>query len=157
VTEPAQVNRSDPRHYDERWVPPFWVWAATLSMALVIALTLHSGGDGARAVVPYVVVLPLTVLGLALSSRGRVRVENGALIVPGARIDLNQLGGVRPLDREDTRRLRGPLAQPRAFVTTRPWLTTAVQVQLEDPDDDTPYWLVGTRDPQALVEALTTR
>lgn len=146
---------TDPRSYDERWVPPVWVWVATLSVALVIAATLHSGADGARAVVPYAVVLPLAVVGLALSSRGRVRVVDGVLMVPGARIDLDQLGGIRPLDAEDTRRLRGPLAQPRAFVSTRPWLATAVQVQLEDPDDDTPYWLVGTRDPAALVAALT--
>lgn len=153
----ASSPASDPRRYDERWIAPVWVWIATLSIALVVAATLHSGGDGARAVVPYVVFLPLTVVGLLLSSRGRVRVVDGVLAVPGARIGLDQLGGIRMLDREDTRRMRGPLAQPHAFVATRPWLATAVQVQLEDPDDDTPYWLIGTRDPQGLVAALTAR
>lgn len=140
--------------YDEQLVaPPAW-WLGGLAVAVMLAAGIHGGGSGARAVVPYV-VLPLSVLGvLALSSRGRVRVVDGVLHVPGARIPLTHVGGITPLEREQTRRLRGPLAEPRAFVATRPWLSRAVRVQVEDPEDDTPYWLVGTRDPQALAAAL---
>jgi hypothetical protein len=29
-----------------------------------------------------------------------------------------------------------------------------VAVQLEDPEDDTPYWVVGSRRPEALAAAL---
>lgn len=143
--------------YDERWIAPPVVWAAGLLVALVSAATLHAGAGGARAVVPYV-VLPLVAVAVLLgSSRGRVRVADGVLHVPGARIPLDHLGGVRALDAETTRRVRGPLAQPRAYVATRPWLSTSVQVQVEDPEDDTPYWLVGTRHPEALAAALRDR
>ena len=140
--------------YEERLVaPPLW-WLGGLAVAGMLAAGVHSGGSGARAVVPYV-VLPLVVLGvLAAASRGRVRVADGVLHVPGARIPLTHVGGVTPLEREQTRRLRGPLAEPRAYVATRPWLPRAVRVQVEDPEDDTPYWLVGTRDPEALAAAL---
>lgn len=143
--------------YRERWVAPPRVVVATLLVALVAGATLHAGYDGARAVVPYVVLLLLAVAGLAWVSRGSVVVADGVLHVPGARIPLDQLGGVRTLDAEGTRRLRGPLAQPRALVATRAWLRSSVQVQVEDPDDDTPYWLVGTRDPAALAAALRHR
>lgn len=157
TTEADGGTGPDRRRYDERWTAPAWVWVATMTVAGVVAATLHSGAGGLRAVVPYILVLPIAVVGLLLASRGRVRVADGVLQVPGARIALGQLGGVRPLDREDTRRVRGPLAQPYAFIATRPWLSTSVQVQLEDPDDDTPYWLIGTRRPDALVAALTER
>ena len=141
--------------YDERWRAPLRVWAAALVVALVAAATLHGGADGiARAVVPYVVLVGGAVLALLLSSRGRVRVVDGVLQVPGARIPLDQLGGVRALDREGTRQVRGPLAQPQAFLATRSWLPQSVQVQVEDPEDDTPYWLISTRDPDALAAAL---
>lgn len=141
--------------YEERWRAPVRIWAAALLVALVAAATLHAGADGiARAVVPYVLLVGGTVLALLLSSRGRVRVADGVLQVPGARIPLDQLGGVRALDREGTRQLRGPLAQPQAFVATRAWLSESVQVQVEDPEDDAPYWLIGTRDPEALAAAL---
>ena len=143
--------------YDERLTaPPLW-WAGGLAVALMLAAGVHAGGTGARAVLPYV-LLPLVVLAvLAYTSRGRVQVREGVLHVPGARIPLTHVGGVTPLDREGTRRVRGPLAEPRAYVATRPWLASSVRVQVEDPEDDTPYWLVGTRDPQALAAALQSR
>ena len=143
--------------YDERLVPPPWVWLAVLAVALLSAAVLHSGAQGWRSVVPYAVLLPVAVVGLLLSSRGRITVADGVLHVPGARIPLDHLGGVTPLNREGTRRVRGPLAEPRAFVVTRGWLTESVRVQVEDPDDDTPYWLVGTRRPAELAAALQAR
>lgn len=140
--------------YDERLTAPILWWLGGLAVSGMLAAGIHSGGSGARAVVPYV-LLPGAVLGvLAALSRARVRVADGVLQVPGARIALSHVGGVTPLDREATRRVRGPLAEPRAYVATRPWLSRAVRVQVEDPQDDTPYWLVGTRDPVALAAAL---
>ncbi len=141
--------------YDERLLAPPWVWLAALVVALIVAATLHAGAGGARAVVPYAVVLPGTLAALVSSSRGRVRIIGGVLSVPGARIPLTALGGATPLDKEGTRRLRGPLAEPRAFLATRSWLTSSVRVQIEDPDDDTPYWLISTRRPQVLAQALS--
>ncbi len=143
--------------YDERLTAPPWVWAAVLSVALVSAAALHGGAPGWRSVVPYAVLLPLAVVGVLAVSRGRVRVADGVLHVPGARIPLDHLGGVTPLTREGTRRVRGPLAEPRAYVVTRGWLAESVRVQVEDPADDTPYWLVGTRRPQELAAALQRR
>ncbi len=140
--------------YRERLVVPAGLWALVLVVALVVAATLHGGAGGARAVVPYLLVLPLTVVLLLFASRHEVVVADGVLAVPGARIGLSQIGGVTPLDRDGTRRLRGPLAQPRAFVAVRSWQSRSVRIQIEDPDDDTPYWLVGTRNPDALVAAL---
>lgn len=143
--------------HDERLSAPPWVWAAVLSVAGVSAAVLHGGATGWRAVVPYAVLLPVAVAGLLWVSRGRVRVADGVLHVPGARIPLDHLGGVTPLTREGTRRVRGPLAEPRAYVVTRGWLAESVRVQVEDPEDDTPYWLVGTRRPQDLAAALQRR
>ena len=143
--------------YDERLSAPPWVWAAVLSVSGVSAAALHGGAPGWRAVVPYALLLPLAVAGLLWASRGRVRIADGVLHVPGARIPLDHLGGVTPLTREGTRRVRGPLAEPRAFVATRGWLSESVRVQVEDPEDDTPYWLVGTRRPQELAAALQRR
>lgn len=140
--------------YEERLVPPPWVWLAVLAVAAVAAASVHSGASGWRSVVPYVVLLPLALAGLVAASRGRIQVVDGVLHVPRARIPLDQLGGVTPLDREGTRRMRGPLAEPRAYVVTRGWLTESVRVQVEDPADDTPYWLVGTRRPHELAAAL---
>ena len=143
--------------FDEsRLAPPLW-WAAGLGLSVLLAAAVHSGAGGLRAVVPYVVVLALVLGGLAMASRGRVRVADGVLHVPGARIPLSFVGGITPLDRPAVRQVMGPLAEPRAYVTTRPWLPGAVRLQIEDPEDDTPYWLIGTREPVRLAQVLASR
>jgi hypothetical protein len=142
--------------YEERLVAPPSVWLGAAALAVLAAGAVHAGGAGARAVLPYV-LLPLLALGaVGLASRGRVRVADGVLHVPRARIPLTHVGAVTALDREGTRQVRGPLAEPRAFVVTKPWLSGSVRVQVADPADDTPYWLVGTRDPEGLAQALRT-
>lgn len=152
-----QARSADRPRYQERLVAPLRVWLLTLGVALVVAATIHGGRPGALAVVPYVVTLSVAVVALLVVSRHRVLVVDGMLHVPGARIALDQLGGCTPLDRAATRRQRGPLAEPRAFVATRGWLGQSVRIQLEDPADDTPYWLVGTRRPAELAAALQAR
>lgn len=144
---------SDPS-WDEPLRVPGWYWPAGVGLALLLAAPVHGGAGGVRAWLPYVVASAAAVLVLARASRGRVRLADGVLHVPGARVPVTALGGVRPLTAEQTRRLRGPTADLRAHVATRSWLRRAVQVRLEDPDDDTPYWLVGTRRPEELAAAI---
>jgi hypothetical protein len=151
--EVARPAAAEPA-WDERLTVPGWFWPAGVALSLLLAAPVHGGHGGARAVVPYVVAPVLVVLGLLRVSRGRVRVVDGVLHVPGARVPLTVVGAVRALDAEQTRRLRGPAADLRAHVATRPWLRRAVQVRIEDPDDDTPYWLVGTRRPTDLAAAI---
>lgn len=140
--------------YDERLTVPLWAWPSGLLLGLVLAAPIHGGAGGARAVVPYVVAALLVVAVLLRASRGRVRLAGGVLHVPGARAPLDVLGAVRVLDGERARRLRGPAADVRAHVAARPWLRGTVQVRVEDPADDTPYWLVSTARPDALAAAI---
>lgn len=140
--------------YDRSLRAPLSWWLGGLALSVLLAAAIHAGGSGARAIVPYLVVPAVVLGGLGLASGGRVRIVDGVLHVPRARIALSHVGGVTPLDRDGTRQVRGPLAEPRAFVVTRPWLAGSVRVQVEDPDDDTPYWLVGARDPGALAQAI---
>lgn len=140
--------------YDEALTVPVGYWPAGLALAVLLAAPVHGGAGGVRAWLPYVVAVVVVVVLLRRASRGHVRVEDGVLHVPGARVPVEVLGAVRALDAEQTRRLRGPEADLRAHVATRPWLRQSVQVLLEDPDDDTPYWLVGTRRPAELAAAL---
>lgn len=144
--------------WDERLRPPVWSWPVAV---VVLALFLGWGvalSDGTAALVPVLVVGGLVgvlvLVALARRSRGRVLVADGVLHVPGARVPLDVVGAVRPLDAEQTRRLRGPMADVRAYVAVPSWLRCAVQVRLDDPEDDTPYWLVGTRRPQDLAAAV---
>ncbi len=134
---------------------PVWWAVIGIGTALGAAAEIHLGAQGWRATVPYV-VLPLLVLaGLVAVSRKRVLVADGVLHVPGARAPLTAFGDAEVLDRTALRLYLGPAAKRDAWVAVRPWLTQAVLLPVTDPDDDTPYWLVGTRHAQALAVAVS--
>ncbi|MDN5744274.1 MAG: DUF3093 domain-containing protein, partial [Nocardioidaceae bacterium] len=71
-----------------------------------------------------------------------------------AQIAVFHLGEVTALDEADARRIGGPDADARAFLMLRPYLRYAVKVEIDDPADPTPYWLVGSRHPRALATAI---
>ena len=56
---------------------------------------------------------------------------------------------------EQTRRVAGVEADARAYLLLRPYLKRSVKVQLIDPADPTPYWLISTRHPAELSAALS--
>ena len=58
-----------------------------------------------------------------------------------------------PLD--ETRRIAGVEADARAYLLIRPYLKRAVKVEITDPADPAPYWLIGTRHPEELARVLT--
>jgi hypothetical protein len=61
---------------------------------------------------------------------------------------------VRPLDEAQARALRGPRADPTAYVLIRPYLRYAVYVEVISPDSPIPYWLLATRRPAELAAAI---
>jgi hypothetical protein len=143
------------RTFRERLRVPLWWWLVGLAVGAGAAAEIHLGAHGWRAVVPYAVLLPLVVLGLLVASRDRVEVVDDVLHVRGARAPLGAFGPAEVLDRAQLRLWLGPRAQRDAWVRVKPWLTGAVRLPVIDPDDDTPYWLVGVRDPVGLAVALT--
>ena len=60
------------------------------------------------------------------------------------------LGTATALDAESTRRIAGVDADARAYLLLRPYLKRAVRVEITDPADPAPYWLVSTRHPDEL-------
>jgi hypothetical protein len=140
--------------YSERLRVPLRWWAlltmfmATVLMALLVATPLWL----ALAVTG---VLWLT-MALLFVGYGAVRVvvRDGTLEAGRARIPVSLLGPPVALDRADSRRLAGMDADARAHLVLRPYVPRAVRVPVVDPADPTPYWLVSTRRPDALVSAL---
>jgi hypothetical protein len=49
---------------------------------------------------------------------------------------------------------RGPKLDARAWTLFRGYVRGVVKVEVQDPADPTPYWLVSVRNPSAVVAAL---
>ena len=84
-----------------------------------------------------------------------VRVDGTTLQAGRARIPLSLVGGVSALDAAAARTELGPRLDARAYLCLRGWIHTAVRVELVDPLDPTPYWIVSTRHPDDLAATLT--
>jgi len=140
--------------YRERLYVTWWIWPLPLLAAGLLAAEVHMGFPGLRSWLPYVVLLPLTVLLIARMGSTKVEVSGGELKAGDAHIPLALLGDVEIIAPEDRRKAMGPQLDPAAFVVHRGWVKPLVRVRVTDPEDPTPYWVISTRHPEALAAAL---
>lgn len=140
--------------YAERLDLPWWLWLAGLVAAALLAVEIWMGASGVRAWLPFAVLLPVTAAGLWWLGRIRVAVVDAELRVDDARLPVRFVADVVPLDAAGRREVLGVGSDPLAFVVQRPWIGGAVQVVLDDPADPTPFWVVSTRRPVELAEAV---
>ena len=143
-----------PAAYDERLRVPLRWWAlgtmfvASLLIAFLVATPLWLALSATGVVV-------VVWVGMFVSyGSARVSVGGGVLTAGRARVPVAQLGDVQALDPDATRLLVGREADARAYLLIRPYVRRAVRVDIADPADPAPYWLVSTRRPDRLVAAL---
>ncbi len=144
-----------PTEYRERLYVPlrWWVQAtmflATVWLAFTVALPAWIAWTASGTMLAVVFGM------FAWVGATKVEVRDGVLYVGPARIGVEFLGAVEPLDEDATRRVHGVDADVRAFLHTRPYVSRSVKVTINDPADPTPYWLVSTRHPGKLAAALS--
>jgi len=140
--------------YRERLIVPWWAWPTALALAAFAATELALGAPALRHPVTYVVAGALALVGLWTLSRIKISVDTDHLHVDDAHLPRSVIGEVTVIDAAARRDLLGPDADPLAFVIMRPWIPGGVRIDLDDPDDPTPYWFVSTRHPERLAAAL---
>jgi hypothetical protein len=145
-----------PVRYAERLAVPRWWWPAALGVALLPGAEIAMALPGLPGWLPPAVVALAAGAALCRLGRLRVAVADGELRVDDARLPVGFVGAVTVLDPAAKALVLGPHAEPYAFVVQRPWIRGAVLVELDDPADPTPYWVVSSRRPEALATVLRT-
>ena len=108
---------------------------------------------------PLVAALVALVLGaatvaVALLASPSVVVDADGFRAGAARIEPEFLGDVEVLDRERLRAVLGVEADARAHLCHRAYAAGAVRVEIVDPRDPTPYWVVSSNRSAELADAL---
>ena len=141
--------------YAERLGVPlrWWVQGTMLVATLWLAVVVATPPAVAWT------VTGLALAGLALGVRvlrlgAGQRSSDGRLHAGKARIGLEHVGEVTALDAEAMRRQAGQDADARAYLLLRPYLKRGVRVEITDPADPAPYWLISSRRPDRLAAAL---
>jgi hypothetical protein len=140
---------------------PWWWWAVALvvvvpsvEIVVVFAPEMTSHGSWLRALVAGLVTIAAIAALLLSLSRSEVEVDRGGLRADRDLLPPTAIGRVRVLDRTTARLVLGREARADAHLSIRPWVHTAVQIEVRDPADRTPYWVVGSRRPTELAAAL---
>ncbi len=142
------------RVYHERLRVPVSWWVLGMISVLMLGAGFLAGFDWEPALAVYGIL----TAGLAaiLLGWGRLRTEvaGGELRVGRDRLPLAVAGDVTALDKEQTRALRGPRADPAAYLMARPYLPRSVYIAVDGTAGHGPYWLIGTRRPEELAAAI---
>jgi hypothetical protein len=142
-----------PNYTEQLRVPASW-WGLGMLSAFIFASTAWAGFSVLVAVACYVVLCGGCAVALLLMGRTKIEVSHGELRVGASTLPLAVAGEVAALDEVRTRALRGPSADPRAFMMVRPYLKLAVYIEVTGEHQERPYWLIGTRRPAELAAAI---
>lgn len=131
-----------------RWWAQGTMLVATLWLALVVAVPLTVAWTVTGAALALMVALFVSY------GAARISVDGEVLRAGRAHISTAHVGAVTALDADAMRLQAGRDADARAFLLLRPYLKRGVRIDLTDPSDPTPYWLISSRRPDRLAAAL---
>ncbi len=140
-------------NYHERlWASP-WVFIATalvIPASILVFLPINQIAGPVVGIVLYAAILVLIAVGSP-----SIEVTGADVIAGRATLPLGFVGAVTPYRDDAATEQRGPKLDARAWLLIRGWVSPVVRIDLSDPDDPTPYWIVSTRHPEDLTKAIT--
>jgi hypothetical protein len=138
--------------YAERLWPTPGIWAATAGFGAALGLIPAPVSGQAAAIVAVLGVVGLVTL--LVVTTPAVTVSTDSFVAGRAAIPTAMVSGIEALDPAQMRQARGVGLDARAYLCIRGWLPAGAKVILNDPEDPTPYWIVSSRTPDALVLAV---
>ncbi|QBE47509.1 DUF3093 domain-containing protein [Leucobacter triazinivorans] len=140
------------RSYRERLIPGPGLFIALLLVVPAVALVLTP--VNAAIAVPTGVIVYIIAAATMLLLSPTIRVAQGRLIADRATIPVDQLGEIELLGAEALRAAIGPGLDARSFLLVRGWITRGVRIENVDPADPAPVWILTTRHPRRLADAI---
>ena len=139
--------------YRERLRVPLAWWLLAVPTVLILGVTLYAGLAEPWPVIIMAGLTAVCVAFLIALGLGTVEVRDGSLRAGKAALPLTTVTEVVTLDENQTTRLRGPRADPAAYLYSRPFLKESVYLAVA-PSGAAPYWLIGTRHPAELAAVI---
>jgi hypothetical protein len=142
--------------YSETVRPPIWLLAFIFFLLGSVALSIWAAFDNRSGLITLILaIVALPIINNAMLMR--ISVTESELRVGRAHIDRRYLGYAQVLTVDQMRLTRGRNADPAAYLALRFWQPRGVKIEINDPRDSTPYWLISSKNAKGLVEALRKR
>jgi hypothetical protein len=148
---PALPDPSGPAYRERLWPAP-WVFLATAlvipaSLLVFLPISLPVG-------VGVAVVLYGAILVVLFATTATIEVTADEFRAGRARMPRSVVGAASAFEGDEAVAERGVRLDARAWLLLRGWIPDVVRVEVVDDADRTPYWLVSSRNPEQLAQAL---
>lgn len=86
-----------------------------------------------------------------------IRVGKTTLSVGRASIPRQMVGKIDEITKDQIFQERGPRLDPAAYKVFQGTVKAAIKIEIKDPNDPTPYWIISTRKPSQLATVLKAK
>jgi hypothetical protein len=133
--------------------PPLWLIAFIYFMLFSLVLAIWAAFDNRTAIGAVIVAVVIGALAL-FKIKGEINCDGQELRVGRAHIGYQFCGEVIVLSRAEFLRARTREVDPAAHLALFFWISEGVKIEITDPRDPTPYWLISTRHGKDIKRAL---
>ncbi len=133
--------------------PPLWLMTFIYFLALSLGIAIWAAMNTMIAVVVMALLTAATFL-IYFTSSLVIEIDSHELRVGRAHIERRFCGEVTVLTPAQMSLQRTREADPAAYLAIRFWTAHGVKIEITDDRDQTPYWLVTSKQGSALAEEL---
>ena len=133
--------------------PPIWVLAFNYFLLLSLVIALWAAFDNTVAFTSFVAAT-IAIIYIAYAMRSTITFDGEELRIDRAHIESKYLGKVTILDSGAMRLLRTRDADPAAYLAIKFWAPTGIKIEVTDPRDPTPYWLITSKRGEEIAALL---
>ncbi|MBF4553495.1 DUF3093 domain-containing protein [Corynebacterium suicordis] len=157
TTEPRPAQQSEILYKESQRVPLAWWLLGAMFVALISwqAQMQREWYWGVVAGILSAAAIGWSLISLSSNKLTVVRADGETWLYAGAAklpADVISRTLVIPPTAKDA--AMGRQLDPAAYVIHKSWIPTMAMLVLDDPDDPTPYWLISSKEPQELLEAI---
>lgn len=138
--------------YRERLTPSlgfFFAWLLVIPAVWLIMMPINADIGLPVAIGTYVLAA-----GIFIALSPKIEVRSGELHAGRATISLKFIGALEPLGSDALRLAIGQEADARNYLVVRGWIHVGLKLEITDENDPTPSWIITSRKPLALVDAI---
>ena len=141
-------------YYRERLWPSPWIYIV-LALVIPASVLVFMPINGLVGIITGI-ALYAGLAGLLTATAPLLQVNEHQLVAGRASLPLGLVGVATGFEGAEATLERGQRLDARAWLLIRGWVGPVIRIEVADPTDPTPYWLVSTRHPDAIISAIRT-
>jgi hypothetical protein len=139
--------------FREVWRPPLWVLAFIYFLFISVVISVWAALDN-RATLVTLFISTIALIWISIAMTSEITFDGNLLKIDKANIEIKYLGKVTVLDKTAMRLLRTRDADPAAYLAIKFWEPKGLRIDLNDPRDKTPYWLITSKRGEEIAALL---